>query len=109
MIGYKIFDKHVDGTILTLFHGVNGSRRLSLETWITADAKKVSDGSSGTVYISGFHFLPSEKQAREYLTKFSPKSLTKKIIIKCDFKGVYPKVHSNSNVWLARDMYIIKT
>ena len=108
MIGYKIFDKSQDGTLLTLFHGVDGSRKMRKEQWITAKKETVFDGSNGTRYTSGFHFLKTYEEAVEYLTYFSQLSLARKVIIECLFEGVYPKLHSRSNVYLARQMFILK-
>jgi len=108
MIGYKIFDLHTDGTLLTLFHGINKSRKMCRNQWITATKEIVSDSSRGSTYTSGFHFLPTYEEAEDYLTCFSKATIDKKIIIKCLFEGVYPKAHSRSNVFLARQMFIMR-
>jgi len=55
-IMYKIFDIR-DRKPCTLFHGIDGSRTMPLDTWIEADIKQVKDGTSKTSYESGFHVL----------------------------------------------------
>ncbi len=54
MYAWKIFEEK-EGEPSTLFHGVGGSRRLTVGRWLDAEAKPVRDGRGGTRYISGFH------------------------------------------------------
>lgn len=99
---FKIFDEK-DGKPRTLFHGINGSKTLPLDTWIDAVVKDVSDG--GPIYKSGFHVLPSLEETRHYATRFKHK----KVLVEVDVDesaGSWPKSHSKSNVLLARRIRI---
>jgi hypothetical protein len=104
MIAYRIFDDK-DGRPHTLFHAVNGTRRLPTDTWIEADVKAVTDGSGLTSYQSGFHLLKTRKQAVEVLTR-TFKLLDKRVIAKVHAIGLWPKTHSRHNVVLSKLMYV---
>ena len=41
---YRMVEKDKYGNLKTLFHGINGSRILPIDTWIQADIKMVSEG-----------------------------------------------------------------
>lgn len=58
-----------DGKVKSLFHGTNGSRTLPIGEWIKADKKIVFDGSHGTQYRSGFHFLWDLEEAQAFFDK----------------------------------------
>ena len=103
MTWYKIVDDH-DGILKTLFHGVNRSKVLTLNKWLQAEIKDVRDGSCQKTYKSGFHILPSYKEAADYLTRFT--YTDKKKIVKCRAKNIWPKTHSRSDVHLAEYIYI---
>jgi hypothetical protein len=103
-MAWKIMEER-DGMPCTLFHGVNGSRTIPLNTWVDADMKEVSDGSSATTYMSGWHLLPTREDCVEYLRKF--KNLRDKVIVHVGFSGkVWPKSHSRSEVFLAERLFI---
>ncbi len=103
MIWYKIVERRADG-LYTLFHGNNGSRKISLGQWLTADVKKVSDGTNGTRYTSGWHVLGTAPEARRYLQKFTADR--KLVVVSCRARSTTPKHHSRYDVHLARYLFI---
>lgn len=96
-------DKDRQGNLKTLFHGLDGSRKIPLGKWLKATIKPVKDGSSKTTYLSGWHIVPSEKECLEYLKYF--KNIESKVIVKCRAKNIWPKKHSKHNIFLSK--YII--
>jgi hypothetical protein len=103
---YRIFDDQ-DGSPATLFHGVDGSRKLPLDTWLQADVKPVTDGSCSTVYQSGFHVLPTRDDVVEHLGRF--KHLRHRVIVRVEVDeaaGIWPKSHSRSPVLLVKRMRV---
>jgi len=103
---YKIVD-YEDGKIKTLFHGLNGSRTLPTNIWLTADQKLVRDGSTGTLYMSGWHVLSTYEECEQYLKKFI--NIKHKRIIECEVGGeLRQKEHSRDNVFLADRIRIVK-
>ena len=91
------------GTIKTLFHGVKGSRKLPKKTWIESEYKWVNDNSAG--YWSGWHVLPTEEIAIQYLTRFKTR-LEKLKIVPCNIKGKHwPK--NDTNIILAQYIRIL--
>lgn len=104
---YRICERK-KGNLLTLFHGVRGSRTLPLNEWIEAETKEVFEGSRLTAkrYISGFHCLPTLEETRKFSRKFrAPRDL---VIVKCEIKNTHPKTHSTSNILLAKWMRILE-
>lgn len=103
MTMYRIMEVK-NGSPYTLFHGVNGSRKVPVGEWITAEKKTVHDGTNGTPYTSGFHCLPLPCQCLLYKQKFSaPRELG---IYKIETKGLRTKHHSRDDVYLADHMYV---
>ena len=96
---FKIVE-YEKGQIRTLFHGLNGSRKMPVGKWLTAIKKQVKDGTSKTTYLSGWHVLLHYKECENYLLKFT-KRLDKLKIVECEARGLRPKTHSPDNVWLA--------
>lgn len=101
---YKIVDEE-NGILKTLFHGVNRSRKLETNRWYEAERKLVSDGTSKTRYMSGFHVLNSHDTAVKYLEKFTHRENKK--IVRCLAMEVVPKAHSRDPVFLARHICIL--
>jgi len=106
---YRIVEV-INGEYHTLFHGIKGdknrgSRKLEVGKWLTADKKKVKDGSCATQYESGFHVLKSKEQTKEFLQKMFrvPKN---RVVIQVFAKKLYPKSHSHHEVYLADEMLI---
>lgn len=104
MIAYRIFDNK-DGRPHTLFHGVNGSRKLETGKWIEAKVKNVTDGSGLTVYQSGFHVLSTKEEAISVL-RDTFKNLDQRVVAKVQVRDTWPKKHSRHGVTLARFMKI---
>jgi len=96
---FKIVE-YEKGQIRTLFHGLDGSRKMPAGEWLTAIKKQVKDGTSKTTYLSGWHVLLHYKECENYLLKFT-KRLDKLKIVECEARGLRPKTHSPDNVWLA--------
>lgn len=101
---YKIFELDKDGNLCTLFHGVNGSRKLNKNILYTANSKLVSDG--GTKYMSGFHVLPTRNEAKQYMRSFKVR-LDRLVIKEVEINKFWSKKHSRSNVLLAKEMTIL--
>tara|TARA_R110002153_G_scaffold1347_7_gene6976 strand:- start:799 stop:1140 length:342 start_codon:yes stop_codon:yes gene_type:complete len=90
----------------TLFHGVDGDRNIKCNQWIVANSDYVRDGSGGTYYMSGWHVLPSYKDALKYMENF--KDPTDKYIVECEVKSYQKKEHARSPVFLARSIKLGK-
>ena len=102
-IGYRILD--YDGEVFkTLFHGLNGSRKLKTGRWLKAERKLVSDGTSNKRYESGFHILPSMLDCMIYARKF--RHFQNRVLVKIKYRGGRPKEHSRHPVILADEMLI---
>ena len=82
MKAYKICEFE-NGVYKTLFHGINGSRSIPVNTWLASEQKIVKDGTSKTTYESGWHVLPTYEDAVNYLTKFKSR-LDKLVIVEID-------------------------
>ena len=106
-IWWKIVEQDEQGNYKTLFHGLNGSRTLPTDKWLTAVEKMVGDGTSKTRYLSGFHILESYEDCEEYLTYFkTPKN---RVIVPCLAKGnIRPKSHSRHPVFLSKQIKFIE-
>jgi len=103
-ICFKIVD-YKDGTIKTLFHGLNGSRVLAPGEWLRAERKYVTDGSNSTKYLSGWHVLRTRKEAEKYMKNFT--NIKDKLIIPCRTINVRKKEHSRQDVYLADYIWVI--
>ena len=101
---FKIVDMK-DGKVLTLFHGLDGSKTLPHSKWLIAKKEMVSDGK-GTKYLSGFHVIPSREECIEYLKRF--KNVKYKYILPVYVQDIRKKEHSPYNVWLADKIFIPK-
>lgn len=104
---YKILDKDQYGNLKTLFHGVNGTKKVPLDTWMEATIKEVRDGSGGTPYQSGFHVLDTYENCEEYLKNFS--NADSKTIVKCEVGELWRKEHSRCNGVYLTDKVMIKS
>jgi hypothetical protein len=103
---YRIFDEK-DSLPHTLFHGVNGSRRLELNTWHDAKVHEVQD-SGGKPYICGFHVLKTEKEAIDVLSStFTHTSYRVIVPVLIDEDaGIWEKKNAKADVMLAKRMKI---
>ena len=106
MKAFKIMERSPKGSLRTLFHALNGSRVLPLDTWIFAKMSMVKDGTSKTSYIAGWHVLPTYEDAETYLKRFRNR-LERLEIIPVEVDGIiWPKAHSPSPTLLAQCMRI---
>jgi len=92
----------------TLFHGLNGSRRLQLDVWLDAYVHPIYDENQEFVlFQAGFHLLPTESEAFAYAERFRARS--DKVICQVDVDqsaGTWLKPRSREKVILARRMRI---
>lgn len=102
---YRIVDCDDEGRLKTLFHGVGGSRRIEPGVWYAAAHHIVSEGANGTRYISGFHVLKDIPACERYMRKFKKPG---RVIVPVMVKGLRPKKHSPSPVFLADAMMVPK-
>ena len=103
---WRIFDDK-DGLPHTLFHGVNGSRKIPLDAWLQAETKTVQDGSGVTEYQSGFHVLGTLEEVKEVLKQF--KQLNHRVICRVwvdEQAGKWLKSCSRNKVWLVKRMKV---
>lgn len=101
---YKIVQKDGD-TIKFLFHGINGTKTIPLNTRIKANIKpNVRDGV-GTYYTSGIHVIDGLEEAKKYLSRFRRND---RIIVECFAltQGLCRKEKSRSAVYLADEIFI---
>lgn len=103
--GYKIVEIK-DGTIRTLFHGTQGSRKLETGKWLEADVRTGYDGSRdrATAYRTGWHLMPSIGALKKLSQRF--KNRTNRYVVRCQAKDVWEKEHSPYDILLARWLYI---
>jgi len=99
----KIFEQKA-GELFTLFHGIEGSRRVPRGVWLEAKEKEVRDGTGNARYISGFHVFRPDVDPEKYLSKFQkPREL---IVVEVEVRGTRPKP-TNPEVLLARFMRVL--
>mgnify|MGYP003334637898 CR=1 FL=1 len=98
----KAFRKDALGRPRFLFHALDGSSLVPLNTWIRAENKLVTDGSSTTSFRSGFHSFPNRVPLRIW-----QKSLKhEKYIALVKVRKVSRKLHSKNDVVLSDYMYL---
>ena len=105
---YRILDVK-NGQPHTLFHAVNGSRRLSLSQWLDAEVKMGQDGSGQKKrYRTGFHVVSNRPAAIDFLYRMfrhkSPRVICKVLVDECG--GTWPKARSRHNITLVKRMKI---
>ena len=106
---FRIVEVAKDGGFLTLFHGINGSRRLPVGTWLRAENKEVSYGKGGPTHISGFNVIRDLVDARKYLTRFNRGETQRHLtIVSCEARGLRQKPNANAPVLLADELRIIE-
>lgn len=102
---WKIFEYGDGAELKTLFHGVDGSRTLTLGKIIKANKKMVSDGSSSTQYESGFHTLPTYEDAVDYLQSFTSNK-RRMAVVRVFGLARKPKSHSRKPVELCDRLFV---
>ena len=110
---YRIVELDAHNRPKTLFHalpdqgdGRRRSRILPTDKWLYAEVKPVTDGTSKSVYQSGFNVLLELDAMRAYLKRFKKDRTLAIIEIEVDKTTLRPKQHSRSPVFLARYMRI---
>lgn len=89
----------------TLFHALNGTRKLELDKWLDAEQKTVFDGSRGKKYRSGFHTMPTLPDLEKLLRLF--RRTEDLVVVEIDVDGkTWPKSHSRFNIQLVEKMKI---
>jgi|GEM_PF-4113153 hypothetical protein len=100
MRAFKIVE--FDGkNIRTLFHAAEEGRIIPRGKWSKAITRIGSDGTGHRLYRTGWHSLPTLKDAREYSKRFTER-LDKLRIIECEVSDTWAKKHSPSPVILSR-------
>lgn len=102
-------DESPEGLCKTLFHGNNGTKIIPKGIWMKSSKKDwVTDGSSSTKYLSGWHVFETLYEANNYLYS-GFQSLGNKIIVSCNIRGdIRRKSHSRANVWLSDEIFLKK-
>lgn len=101
---FRLF--RVDRMPTTLFHSVNGTKKLPTDVWLNADIMEVRNPGKKTKYTfkSGFHVCKSKKETIKYLKKFkNPENL---VVCKVYVSNLRTKPRSTSNIQLADKMLI---
>lgn len=88
----------------TLFHSVNGSRKIPVGKWITAKQSIVCDGSHGKKFRGGFHVFDSFEYGIDFIKKFKKKRTV--AIVRIDVFGKLRIKPTNDKVLLAKYMRI---
>lgn len=88
----------------TLFHGIDGSRRLPINQWLKADQRVVSEGRDARRYRSGFHVFTSLEVAKKFINKFrSPRTI---VAVQVEVAGNVRTKPTNKDVLLVNWMRI---
>lgn len=103
---YRLF--RISDQPTTLFHGIDGSKKLSTDVWINADIKEVRNPGKkeGPTFTSGFHVCQSKEETIEYLKRF--KNPDELVVCRVYVSNLRPKPRSTSNIQLADRMLIKK-
>lgn len=102
---WRLFEQKGDD-LYTLFHGVNGSRKIEEGVWYEADDRLVRDGTSKTWYPGGFHVFwgTNPEGLIEYIDRFTkPRHL---VLVKVEIAGKYRFKPTNKKILLADRMRV---
>ena len=98
---WRLFEEK-GGELHSLFHGVNGSRRVTEGVWLEADVRTVRDGAGDRWYLSGWHVFTDES-GLDYLGRFrKPRRL---VAVQVEVDHTWPKP-TNKDILLARWMRV---
>lgn len=92
-----------DGELFTLFHGINGTRRVPRNEWLHARVAPVTYGKGQRIWESGFHVFAPGVKPDDYMGRFTGDR--ELVIVNVWVKDVWEKP-TNSTVWLARSMFV---
>ena len=96
------------GTPSTLFHGVGGTTKLPLNTWLDAEHKLAVDGAGQKPYLTGFHVARSLAHVCKILGYFH--KLGGLVACRVEVEGeLRPKPRSRMEALLAPRMRIHET
>ena len=104
---YRICERKGD-KVQTLFHGVNGSRTIPMNEWLTASVKIVTDGTrdKSTKYMSGFHVFKTKEDCRKFIGRFRKERDL--VMVECEVRGnMWKKAHSPAPVLLVEQMKVL--
>lgn len=107
MKAYRICERKGD-KVQTLFHGVNGSRTIPMNEWLTACIKPVCDGTraTSTEYMSGFHVFANKEDCKKFIGRFRKERDL--VMVECEVKGkIWEKSHSPADVLLVEQMKVL--
>lgn len=97
---YKIAE--FDGkNAFTLFHTASAGRIIPRGKWVKAITRIGSDGTGKRKYRTGWHSLPTLKEAKIYARRFTQR-LHRLRILECQVSDTWAKKHSPSPVILSR-------
>jgi hypothetical protein len=99
---YKIFEIDQE-TPKTLFHGLDGSRKLTVGKWLKANQMPVTDGSRQIPYTSGFHAYPDMKAVLQWLQTGKPDN---RVVVEVELKCCTFKPNAIRPTYLAKWMRI---
>jgi hypothetical protein len=67
---YRVFRKDKHGMPATLFHGIAGSKSLSLDQLLVAENRMVTNPGGGQLFLSGWHVVDTVEALEGYLKRF---------------------------------------
>ncbi len=90
----------------TLFHSVNGSRKIPINQWIKAKQNIVQDGSGQKKkrYRAGFHVFDSPDIIKSFIKKFT---MSRELhAVEIEIKGTIRKKPTNNSILLVSEIKI---
>ena len=102
---WRLFRVGKDFAPQTLFHGVQGSKKIEFDKLYEADIKEVSNPgkTNGLTFTSGFHVLPTKEELLEYKKRFTATDIR---VCKVYVDGFRDKPRSKSK--LSNEMLVLK-
>lgn len=93
-----------NGEYYTLFHGVNGSRKIPIDAWVTAKQSVGYEGSHGKKFRTGFHVFDSLEYGLKFISKFRKKRTI--AIVEIEVSGKLRIKPTNNRILLCKYMRI---
>jgi hypothetical protein len=103
-VGYKIFENK-EGSPFFIFHGLNGSRSIPLDTKLTAKERIVRDGN-GRAYLSGFHVVMNTENLDK--TKNLFRITANRVTAKVKCIDVREKPNAKAGICICREFILTK-
>lgn len=101
---YKIIEVNNE-QVLTLFHGINGTRVLPYNKWVKAEVKENVIDGKGSSYTSGIHVIDGLENVGKYMKRFKRKN---RAVVACYARGLRHKEKSKDYVFLADEIKVIQ-